>query len=595
MYLRSVLKNSGIIIAAAMVCIVLLATEGYSQNAVTLNVNEATAVVEQEVFGLLMEVTLGRQWKGQGSIFMGPKSLNNETTVFGMRKEVIEGFKEAGVGAVQFPGGCAANGYEWDRSKNPSSVVGVDQFIEFCKLTGAEAMISGKPTGSDAAQNLAFAKYIIEDLGYPLKWFKIGNEIWGGCGTNYTNGYTNGFNTNIDRFKDLLATEKGKNLRFIAAANTMEGNYNWISTWMNDIGDVVDAIEFHDYIYHPNDFSSSNPSTSNYWTVMNEVFVGDFHDHLYNQIVPKLKQADPSMRVKACVDEWGDWLQGDNWMQTITVMDAISAGGHLNQFIHNADVVGAACLAQGVNCIHSIININTAGEMVKTPAFYVMKMYKPHHAFNAKSIPFTTSNFEKANGNVPAVSVSATVNSGDTVNISFTNCDLSTPRKSTVSLTSDKVLDYGILSAEVVTGPQYTSTNPFGGAEQVNIKTLDASAYSVNGKELTVTLPSKSVVMIRLKPVTVAVRPGHMGRIGQEVFSVRPGLNGITVTSSMGSNSARRTVSLLSLDGKTLVESKSFSSGGICTLGRNLRGTGVYLVKITGPGVDLSKQVVLAR
>ncbi|MBN1759454.1 MAG: hypothetical protein JW863_14090 [Chitinispirillaceae bacterium] len=592
MDLKGILKNRGKFGAAGMLCFTLLGTNGYGQNSVTFNVGEPIAVVEQEVFGLLMEVTLGRQWKGNGSIFMGQKSLNNNEATFGMRTSVIEAFKECGVGAVQFPGGCAANGYEWDRSLNPSNVVGVDQFIEFCKLTGAEAMISGKPTGSDAAQNLAFAKYIIETLDYPLKWFKIGNEIWGGCGTNYTNGYTNGFKTNVDRFKDLMATEKGKNLKFIAAANAMEGNYSWIPTWYNDIGDVVDAIEYHDYIYYPNDISSSNPTTSNYWTIMNSVFVGDFHDHLVNQIVPRMKQADPTNKVKACVDEWGDWLKGDNWMQTITVMDAISAGGHLNQLIQNADVVGAACLAQGVNCIHSIVNISESGQMVITPAGYVFKLYKPHHANNAKALPVTSSSFEKANGNVPAVSTVATIDDNGTVNISFTNCDLSNNRNVKVTLNNLQG-NYSVLSAEVVTGPQYTSTNPFGGAEVVNIKPLDESAVSLDNNEVNVTLPSKSVVMVRLDRPD-ALNSRQIKNKGADAFSIRAGSHGVIIT-SMKELASPVTVTLYRLDGKTVLESGNFMSGKTCTLGKNITGTGVFLVKITGPEVNLSQQVVLAK
>ena len=111
MGLKGILENSGRIVAAGMLCFALLTTDGYSQSSVTYNVGEPIAVVEQEVFGLLMEVTLGRQWKGNGSIFMGQKSLNNNEATFGMRTSVIEAFKECGVGAVQFPGGCAATGF----------------------------------------------------------------------------------------------------------------------------------------------------------------------------------------------------------------------------------------------------------------------------------------------------------------------------------------------------------------------------------------------------------------------------------------------------------------------------------------------------
>jgi alpha-N-arabinofuranosidase len=572
-------------------------TNLYSQNSATFDVGQAKSVVAQEVFGLLME-RLGRQWATQDNsgIFCGTGS--NIPNTNGMRNDVIDAFKEAGVGALQWPGGCAANGYPWQNNKNPSDDVGVDRFIQFCKLTGAEAMISGKPTGGDAASNLAFAKYIINDLNYPLKWFKIGNEIWGGCGTKYTDGYTDGVKQNVTRFNELRATEVGKNLKFIVAANTIEGTYDWIPTYYNQIKNEMNAIEFHDYIYHPGNggFSSTNPTTANYWQIMKDVFVGDLYAHLFNDIIPTMKKADSTNSVKICLDEWGDWLQntGDGWMQTVTVMDAISAGGHLNHFVSNADIVGAACLAQGVNVIHSIVNINTNRVMVKTPAFYVFKMYKPHHANNAKCIPVTTSSFEKTN-DVPAVNVAATVDSNGIVNVSFVNVDLSATRKVAVTL-NNGTAPYTVLSAEVVTGAAYTTTNPFGDAEQVNIKTLEASNYSLsNGNVLNVTLPSKSVSMIRLLPATSTLQ--HVGCMNnfQKTFSIKSGTNGSILISSNLTQPTSMTISLYSINGKTLIGKTTSNVGtGTLAIGKNL-GKGIYLVKISSDNGNFAKQVAITK
>jgi len=577
--------------------VVLLSVSGYSQNTVTLNVDGAKDSIANEVFGILME-RLGRQWGGQGGIFCGTSSTVPNTN--GMRNDVIEGFKECGVGALQWPGGCAANGYPWSTSKKPSNDVGVDRFIQFCKLTGAEAMISGKPTGNDAASNLAFAQYIIDSLNYPLKWFKIGNEVWGGCGTNYLNGYTAGFNTNVEKLNALKSKPNGKDLKYIAAAGAMEGNYSWIPTHISSMANTVNAIEYHDYIYFPQDISSDNPTEANYWTIMNAIFVGDFHQHLFTNIIPPMNTADPTKKVKICFDEWGNWLKGDNWMQTITVMDAIGAGGHLNQFIQNADRVGAACLAQGVNVIQSIMNINTSGVMVKTPTFYVFKLYKPHHTNGAKSIPITTSSFEKANGTVPAISVAGSVDASGFVNISFTNCDLKTARNVTVTLTSNKA-SYTVKSAEVVTGSTYTTTNPFGGAEQVNIKTLEASTYSISGKTLTAALPSKSVVMFRLMPpdtIPVGVKLGSIPENRSDIFSIRAGESGGVQVTSTANQVSPVTISLYGIDGKTLLSKTSRVLGARSStnvFGSELRGNGVYLVKISGSNINFSKKLIVAR
>lgn len=566
---------------------------GYGQNTVTFNVNEAKSVVANEVFGVLMEI-LGRQWTGQNNsgIFCGTGSSIPNTD--GMRNDIIDGFKECGVGAVQWPGGCAANTYAWQNNKNPSKDVGVDRFIKFCKFTGAEAIISLKP-GDATASNLAFTHYIIDTLKYPLKWVKIGNEIWGGCQIKYIDGYTSTtFPQNVTKLKELRNTENGKNLKIIAAAGASEGNYNWISGYYSSLGSQMDAIEYHDYIYFPKEISSSNPTTQNYWTIMNAVFSGDFHGHLFNNIVPAMKSADPDSRVKIDFDEWGNWLinTGDGWMQDITVMDAISAAGHLHQFIQNADVVGIACLAQGVSVIHSLMNINTSGVMVKTPVFYIFKMFRPHHSNGAKFCPVKNPVYEKVNGNIPAVNITATVDNKDTVNVSCINVDLSAIRNVTISLSSNKG-PYKVVTAEIVTGPEYTTKNPFGGTEQVNIQPLSSSNYSIDGTALTVKLPSKSVVMVRLAPITTGNLKHAESKI-EKTFNIRAGSNGTMHISYSENLKTALTINMYTADGRTLLCNKTKSIGsGDLNIGNNL-GKGAYLVKVSGDNINISRLIVIA-
>jgi alpha-N-arabinofuranosidase len=360
----------------------------------------------------------------------------------------------------------------------------------------------------------------------------------------------------------------------------------------------MDGIEFHDYIYHPDNISSANPTTANYWTIMNEVLSGDFHAHLQT-IISTMNSSDASKRVKVDMDEWGNWLQdlGDQWMQQITVMDAISAGAHLNQFLVNADRVEVACLAQGVNVIHSVININQSGVMVKTPAFYVFKMFKPHHANGAKFAPMTAAKFENTNGSTPMGNAAASVGANDTVNVSIVNNDLSATRQVVVTLTSSHA-GYKVVSAEKVTGETYTSFNDFGKAEQVNITTLDASACPVSGKTLTVTMPKISVVMIRLIPTDVAVQPGTKHNNPADAFFVKAGPRGTVLVSSSMKEKTPVTISLYGIDGRTLINrtTRTFEAGkSACVLGNTASGNGVYLVKIAGVNVNLAKRVVIAR
>ena len=58
---------------------------------------------------------LGKNWNG--GIFVGTSSTIPNTN--GMRNDVIDAFKEAGVGMIEWPGGCAASSYNWSAEQEP--------------------------------------------------------------------------------------------------------------------------------------------------------------------------------------------------------------------------------------------------------------------------------------------------------------------------------------------------------------------------------------------------------------------------------------------------------------------------------------------
>jgi alpha-N-arabinofuranosidase len=575
-----------------MLCVAGIVVGGFSQSSVTFNVNGAADTVQKEMFGVLME-RLGRQWGNgtNGGIYVGTASAIPNTN--GMRNDVMAGFTECGVGSIQWPGGCAATSYTWS-PPNPANDVGTDRFIQFCSITGATPVICGPRDA--AASNLAWVKHIDSQMTSRgmglLKWFKDGNEVWGGCGSGinvatYMPMFTRCYNAMNPYRADLN----------LEACNDMEGNWAWITTMVNSIGSQIDGVEYHDYIYYPDAYSGSSPTTAQYWQIMYDVVSRDFGGHIRNNIIPALAAADPSARIKLVVDEWGDWLidDGDGWMQRNPLFDGISAGMHLHVMMPYAKRITVACLAQGVSCIHSLMNINTSNVMVKTPAFYVFKMLKPHQ--NAKWCPISTSSIENTtqtiynNNNpisatMPVLTVGATVDNANYVNVSFTNIDLSATRQVTVTLTSSQT-SYTVASAQVVTGAAYTTYNAFGSAESVNMQTLAAGNYTMSTKTLTVTLPARSVVMIRLQPPS-AVQPSTFAMKPEAAFSITSSVSWKTPV----------TISLYGVDGRTLIDrvSRTFEAeNSTCVLGNNYRGRGVYIVKITGADINLSKKVVVAR
>jgi alpha-N-arabinofuranosidase len=467
-------------------------------NTLTVDVDSAKDVVSDGIFGLLME-RLGKNWAG--GVWVGTSSTIPNTD--GMRNDVIDGFKEAGVGMIEWPGGCAAGGYNWSSNKNPSNDVGTDRYMKLCQLLGIQPLIVGPGTSAAAANNLAWVTYINQNSAHAdwtLQYFKVGNEVWG-CGGNQDEAtYETNYLANYDK---LSAPVNGKKLKIIASTGLI-GNWTWFDAEIKNLVGKIDGVEIHDYIYHPTDIPCVGFTDNQYYDVVNSANAGQIGPRI-DRILQTLDQYDANKTIKIYEDEWGDWLEpfdkaSDGWLQQGTVMDAISAAETLHLFIKHADRFQMAGLAQGVNVIHSLM-LTKDSALVKTPTFYVFKMLLPHHRANAKWAPGTLKS-ENITGNSKSFPVLSTVSSVDDqghVNVSLANVDLVNSRTIQITLSGGKSA-YDLTTAQIVTGPAKDSYNDFGKAETVNIQSFDASKCSLSGKTLQVTLPPKSVVMVVLTP-----------------------------------------------------------------------------------------------
>jgi alpha-N-arabinofuranosidase len=488
---------------------------GNAPNTLTVDVNGATDVIPKEIFGVLMEILANDINDG---IYVGTDSSIPNTR--GIRNDIIEAFREAGVGAIQWPGGCAANDYDWQANVNPTDTMGTDLFMDFAGLVNAEPYLVGRPSSEYAQSNRQWVEYINNNPEHPewnLKYFKVGNEVWG-CGGNLGHDaaalatYETWYNANWD----LLNTPvNGKDLFLVGATagvwTISPDTDNWLTLMMEptSLASKVDGIEIHDYLYFPEATNTPIPnvgfSDDQYYLIVNRANEGQIAPRIRN-IDAILDRSDPEKRTKIMLDEWGDWLvefdSADTWFQKGTLMDAISAGIQLNVFMSNADRVQMAGLAQATNVIHSLFMTNTGSggtDLVKTPTFYVFKMYIPHHVNGAAWVTNTLSS-ETINGNgtdFPVLSAGTTVDDAGGVNISLVNVDLNSSRTIDIKLDSDWA-EYQVSSAQVISGAQKDTFNDFGQAEAVNIQSLDASSYQSCGRSLTVTLPAKSVAMLRL-------------------------------------------------------------------------------------------------
>ena len=123
--------------------------------------NKGNSVISRHIHSVFFEyfghVIYDGIWVGRES------SIPN---IDGLRKDVVDGCKELGIGAMRWPGGCCADHYHWKNGvgkerpprlhpiADPANPVwrhdfGTDEFLHFCELTGADPVLTvNTATGS---------------------------------------------------------------------------------------------------------------------------------------------------------------------------------------------------------------------------------------------------------------------------------------------------------------------------------------------------------------------------------------------------------------------------------------------------------------
>ena len=115
-------------------------------------------------------------------------------------------------------------------------------------------------------------------------------------------------------------------------------------------------------------------------------------------------------------------------------------------------------------------------------------------------------------------------------------------------------------------------------------------------KTINVTIPSKSIVMLRLAVASSIKLQGADMKQPDGAFSIVSKPDGSLQIASLAGSATPVTVSLYSIDGRTLLSrvSKTFRPREKTFLRRNnKRSSGVFMVKIAGADFSLRKKVII--
>lgn len=481
--------------------------------------NKKLSTVNKNIYGHFSE-HLGRCI--YDGIFVGKDSpIPNKN---GMRTDVVKALSEIGIPVLRWPGGCFADEYHWrdgvgrpdERKKmintNWGGTVednsfGTHEFFELCEQLGCEPYIAGNVGSGTVREMSEWIEYMTfdgdselarlrkkngRDKPWKLKYFGIGNESWG-CGGSMTPEYYSDVYRNYQSFCKNLSG----NVIYKVACGPNADDYNWTEKLMQrlDTNWHLNAISLHYYTIPTGNWEKKGSATefsdAEYYSTISKTL---YMEELITKHSEIMRKYDPEGKVKLFVDEWGVWCDvepGTNpgfLYQQNSMRDAIAAAINLNIFNQHSDTVEMANIAQAVNVLQSAV-LTDGAQMVKTPTFYVFKMFKPHH--DARLVHSEVSEILTGDENtsLPALSCSVTENK-DGIFATISNCSLEDDI--TVSINERKVV-----SSQIITAQTPCDFNDFGEYEKVTLKVYNGFKCESGRTEITV--PRCSIVSVQFK------------------------------------------------------------------------------------------------
>ncbi len=512
--------------AKGFICVLLMTyfslRADTKDNRVIVQVDLGADKISKYIYGHFAE-HLGRCI--YGGIWVGEDSPIPNTR--GIRNDVIAALREINPPVVRWPGGCFADTYHWKdgigpREQRPAIInttwggvsednsFGTHEFLDFCELIGAEPYICLN-VGSGTVQEAAdWVEYVNSDAKSPMtdlrkkngrekpwnvKFWAVGNESWG-CGGHMTPEYY------ADHFKQFSTYLRAGRLYRVASGGT-DNDFNWTEVLLQKTQKyqhLIQGYSFHYYtVCHGWDKKgSATQFDENDWfhTMKNTLIM----EQRLKRHIALMDEYDPENKIGLIADEWGNWFDvepGTNpafLFQQNTLRDALTAALYLNIFNNHACRVKMANIAQTVNVLQAML-LTRDHLLVKTPTFYVFKMYKVHQDATLLPSHISCEDFSFQNETIPAISASASRNNDGKIHVSLCNIHPNKTMDLTIELRGlDKTKK---VTGEIITAAAMNDYNDFGQEEKVFCKPF--SGFKVDKNLLHVKLPSKSLITLAIE------------------------------------------------------------------------------------------------
>jgi alpha-L-arabinofuranosidase len=520
-------------LAATLLLAMLSASAGMAEPATTTTIevhaDRSGATINKNVYGQFSE-HLGSGI--YGGIYVGENSPIPNTR--GFRNDVIAALKELKVPMVRWPGGCFADEYHWRDGIGPkdkravrintnwggvpeSNSFGTHEFFDFVEMIGADAYVNANVgTGSphEAAQWLEYMtgdqdttlakerKANGREKPWKVSVYAMGNETWG-CGGNMRPEY---YADVYNQYATFMKAQPGAMPELLASGDH-DDQTTFTAELMKNVRGRMDALSLHYYTilgprWENKDTAIGFSEAGWINTLANTLKMDGFiknQDAILTNFEAKRLGGAPHKKMGLYVDEWGTWYKpepGSNpgfLVQQNTLRDAVVAAANFNIFHKYADRVRMTAIAQTINVLQAMI-LTDGSKMILTPTYHVFHMYKPFQDSVSLPIDINTGTYEYDKWSVPQVSASAARAKDGSIVIGLTNLD---PHKTASVSAVIAGAQVGQVKGEVLTADAMDAHNTFESPEAIYPAVFDGA--KLDGNKLSVTLPPKSVVVLKLQ------------------------------------------------------------------------------------------------
>ena len=425
---------------------------------------------------------------GKGTIWLDQVSLMPaDVAAGGVRREVFDRIKLLKPAFIRWPGGNVAQDYRWLWGIGPRdervtwtnlswknepepSDFGTDEFVMFARALGTEPSITVnvEGRGATAAEAAAWVEYCngpaTSKYGamraanghrapFGVKFWEVGNEIWGDWVRGHSDAET--YARNYNQYAQAMRAVDSS-IKLIAVG---DNNMDWNRTVLRAAGKNIDYLAIHHY-YGRREMRGDP---------LNLMARPLFFEGFYVRVGELLDELGLAGRVKLAINEWGLDLPAD---RQYSIEPALYGARLMNVFERSGELVEMSAVSDLVNGWPGGIIQAGRHRVFVSPLYLVNQLYAEHRGDQrlATKVDGPTFNTSREGTNIPFLDATASRTAdGKTIFIKAVNTNRT--RSLTTTITIQGAAPAARAEVKTVTAPSLNVTNDFSRPEAVFAQT----------------------------------------------------------------------------------------------------------------------------